>query len=126
MDDIEAELSERNAFKYTRCCLITDMLLENTNKVYFFPPAVRNFTFAETWVGQGLNKPEISGLLHSVILPSVQHNDPVVRNLGIKTLGLFCLLDQVFTLDHYYIFLESNMEGYPLHGKLTFRPDRLA
>eukprot|EP00026_Physarum_polycephalum_P001177 Phypoly_transcript_01178.p1 GENE.Phypoly_transcript_01178~~Phypoly_transcript_01178.p1 ORF type:complete len:1169 (+),score=188.17 Phypoly_transcript_01178:388-3507(+) len=79
------QLNERRT--WIRCCTITEQLLENINK--------------------GLQNPMVAGLFHSVILPSVKHKSPEIRNKGMKLLGLFCLFDKEMATSHVAIFIQA-------------------
>ncbi|EGC39200.1 hypothetical protein DICPUDRAFT_147996 [Dictyostelium purpureum] len=81
---LQDKINNKQTETLKKCSLITHYLLLNAKKCS--------------------NSPEIDGLLELVILPSIQHILPELRNIGIKNLGIFCLHRKKVALNYLKLF----------------------
>ncbi|KAF2073158.1 hypothetical protein CYY_005511 [Polysphondylium violaceum] len=84
IDQIERSLVEKQTFTLLKSSIITHSLLLNAKKCS--------------------NSFELDSLVQSVILPSIQHVDPEIREFGIKNLGIFCLHKRDTALTYLNLF----------------------
>ncbi|RIB19265.1 nuclear condensing complex subunit [Gigaspora rosea] len=59
------------------------------------------------------DNPSIYGLMNEIIIPNIQSNEPVLRELGIHCLGLCCILDQPLAVENYNLFMHCLRHGHP-------------
>jgi condensin complex subunit 3 len=88
---LEEEQNFRSTFEdqaWLKCLMITQDLLEN---------CVDNLD----------DDPALIGILNTIILPSIKNDQPVLRNFGMKCLGLVCLVSPEEARKHLPLFLQA-------------------
>jgi hypothetical protein len=102
IQDEQAALQLIEDAVYGRSLIVTKALLHSTKKVRLETggidsTAALGFTMqrSSSACNQDLKDGGIVGLLDTVILPSLRHEDVAIRKHAVQCLGLYCLLDEV-------------------------------
>jgi condensin complex subunit 3 len=83
----DTESSKKKEEAWYKCLAISSELLIHTRK--------------------DMSDPGVAGLLETVILPCIPHQNPDIRKSAIRCLGLLCLLDKVTAEDYLVLFLQA-------------------